>query len=376
MHSKNKVAFIDLSYQRGGTQKTFLYHILNFQEVKGYVFARKRSIFSDYTHKLLTHGFKTILTPNNTPFSPSKRLGKIKLISPSQLYLHLSLIVFLKKHLTPDIKILIGSALFSNIYAHLISKLCHLEYIAHLNDYDLISTKRLPFLKKARCIITVSQFLKDELLRYGIDNNKICVIYPPIYKLPKLLHKKNTINKTIGFIGRLTYEKGIHIFLDILEKRRDLYGIVAGELSRTEEKGEIERRLQSLIDKGRIKYIGYTKDIYEVLSSIDILIYPSVVPEGFGRTILEALMTGTPVIGSQVGAIPEVLDGIPYTAIVPPRERDFNNAIENLLSQNIIPEKIRKYALNKFPPRKSSLLLEKLLIEYLHLTNHKLGCIK
>ncbi len=368
MYSNKKVAFIDFSYQKGGTQRTLLNHILNFESVSGYIFARERSIFKEFKAELKEHGYTVFLASNNVPFERMKRLWKLKIPDFRQIYLNLSLLSFVQKRLTSETKVIVGSALFSNIYAYIIAKLNRKKFIAHLDDHDLISKKSLSIFKNADFIVTVSKFLKEEVVRMGIEDEKIKVIYPSIKRVPKMVKYENSKTPTIGFIGRITYEKGAHIFLDILKIKKNIKGVIAGEFSdsSSEYSKTLLQKMQELEREGRLLYIGYQKNIENVLSKINILIYPSLAKEGFGRTILESLYAGIPVIGSNMGAIPEVLNGIPYTISTQPNVKDFNEAVDNLLSQEIKPETIRKIALKKFPPGKSSKEYENLLLECLN----------
>ncbi|GEM_PF-4289547 len=367
MHLKNKIAFIDLSYQKGGTQKTVLYHILNFQKLEGYIFARKRSIFSKFADEIQKHGFNPILTSNDIPFTRSKRILMMKFISPKQIYLHISLLNFIRKNLHPDIRLIVGSALFSNLYAYLLSHLKGIKFIAHLDDSDLISQKKLFVVKHAKNIVVVSNFLKNKLLNMGLSEDKIHVIYPPLHNIPDIEYTHHS-TPTIGFIGRLTPEKGVHIFLEILEKRRDLHGVIAGDLPEdtAKEHMNIKHKITRLQKEGRVEYLGYTHELKDVFRKINILLYPSLAQEGFGRTIIETLSAGIPVIGSRMGAIPEVLEGIPHTVTVLPTVENFINAIDLLLSQKIKPEEIRSSTLHKFSPKKSSSKFERLLMNHLN----------
>ncbi len=45
------------------------------------------------------------------------------------------------------------------------------------------------------------------------------------------------------------------------------------------------------------------------LQAADVVIFPSLMPEAFGRVVIEAMSTGRPVIASCIGAVPEILDG-------------------------------------------------------------------
>ncbi|HHF58962.1 MAG TPA: glycosyltransferase family 1 protein, partial [Thermoplasmatales archaeon] len=60
-----------------------------------------------------------------------------------------------------------------------------------------------------------------------------------------------------------------------------------------------------------VEFLGYVpdKDLPELYRSSDLLILPSITGESFGITLLEAMASGLPVIGTNVGGIPEIIKG-------------------------------------------------------------------
>jgi glycosyltransferase involved in cell wall biosynthesis len=112
-------------------------------------------------------------------------------------------------------------------------------------------------------------------------------------------------NLKLGFIGRLSYEKGIDTLLqsyEELRKEESLELIIAGD-----------GPLRDEVENSSANYLGLlphnaVKSFYE---KIDVLVVPSISTdfwkEQFGRVIAEAVAHGVPVIGSSSGAIPEVL---------------------------------------------------------------------
>jgi len=115
----------------------------------------------------------------------------------------------------------------------------------------------------------------------------------------------------IGFIGRLVPEKGV---LDLLEAFQPLAGraylILLGE-------GPLRETIRQRAEAGgyaeRVVLTGFIpyRDIPAYLKGLDILVLPSrTTPhwkEQFGHVLAEAMLAGVPVIGSDSGAIPEVI---------------------------------------------------------------------
>ena len=67
----------------------------------------------------------------------------------------------------------------------------------------------------------------------------------------------------------------------------------------------------------RFRFLGLRDDVPEVMAAADVLVVPSI-NEGMGRVVLEAGGAGTPVVASDVGGIPEVLQDSITGVLVPP----------------------------------------------------------
>ena len=172
--------------------------------------------------------------------------------------------------------------------------------------------------KRADYIRIVSPFLYDPLDVLGIDRKKIFLIPPRCDS--KLFNKKNidpqkpkhlAQNKfNILFVGNLIFAKGVDILLEafaLIEKEYSDIGLVyvgdgeeaARLISRSSVLG-VDKKVMFL---GRIEY----NSIPSIMHYSDILILPSR-EEGVGRVILEAMAMKLPVIASNVGGIPLVIE--------------------------------------------------------------------
>lgn len=109
---------------------------------------------------------------------------------------------------------------------------------------------------------------------------------------------------TFGFIGQLAPAKGLELLLSAFSELPDasLELVIAG-------KGEpgYEKRLRTLAEGKNVRFIGVARpeDFYP---SIDALVVPSLWHEPFGRVIVEAYSYGVPVLASERGGIPEIVD--------------------------------------------------------------------
>lgn len=120
---------------------------------------------------------------------------------------------------------------------------------------------------------------------------------------------------TLGYFGRLVPEKGVDLLFDaaklLIDSGINLNIIICGS-------GNSESELRSYAEKLEInKYISWVgaikhDDIPDILIQTDVVVLPSRTVHGkwkeqFGHILIEAMAMGIPVVGSNSGAIPEVV---------------------------------------------------------------------
>lgn len=107
--------------------------------------------------------------------------------------------------------------------------------------------------------------------------------------------------------GRLTRLKGHHDFIDVIERLRekhpDIAGVVVGGIDPRHRSYASELRARG---KG-IVFTGHRSDLRDIMAVSTAVLSLSQKPESFGRTVLEALSLGVPVVGYEHGGVGEIL---------------------------------------------------------------------
>jgi len=119
--------------------------------------------------------------------------------------------------------------------------------------------------------------------------------------------------KVLTLPGRLTRLKGHHDFITLVGKLvsqgLDVVGLIVGgdDPKRPGYAKEIRERVQAEGLGERVVFTGHRHDVREIYAMSDCVLSLSSTPESFGRTVLEPLAMGRPVVGYAHGGVAEIL---------------------------------------------------------------------
>ncbi len=170
-----------------------------------------------------------------------------------------------------------------------------------------------PQIKKILCVSRMIQ----EITSKGIqDQTKLATVYSGI-DLGKFGERKGLLRKELGFsdsnflIGNssaLADHKDYFTFLDtaelVLDKESEVQFLIFGD-------GPMKKQIQEYASQkkhtDRIHFLGFRKDIPQVLPDLD-LFFISSKTEGLGTSILDAFACKVPVVATAAGGIPELVE--------------------------------------------------------------------
>jgi glycosyltransferase involved in cell wall biosynthesis len=157
-------------------------------------------------------------------------------------------------------------------------------------------------------------------------------------------NRRNDFPNAILFVGMVTPLKGIHYLINafsfIAEEFRQSRLIIIGKEENVGYADDLRQQIKTLGLENRVRFIGHQSqaELAFRMSEAAVLVLPSK-SEGLPRVIIEAMATGTPVIGSRVGGIPELIkDGVNGFLIPPGDEQALAEKLRWVLSN---PEKAR-----------------------------------
>lgn len=186
-------------------------------------------------------------------------------------------------------------------------------YTAH----NIFENKRslLRFALKGSEVIAVGDGVKKNLVDfYGIKEENVKIIYNSIEKLEKIDKPqdeflKERANKIlVGTIGRLTEQKGMDVYIsamsEIIKENKNVFAIVIGD-------GELRQDLEDLAKKlevqDNVKFLGYRKDVIELICQMDFIVLASRW-EGLPLTPIETFSVGKTIVATNIDGNNEIVE--------------------------------------------------------------------
>ena len=169
---------------------------------------------------------------------------------------------------------------------------------------------------------------------YGLQESLIPVVYNGI-DLSKCIEKNNyepTKVFTVVHIGRFMKVKNHQVLLQAFaafaEKHKNVNLQLLGEGELLDETKELAKVL-GVADK--VEFLGLQPNVYPYLNKADVFCLPSEY-EGVPMTLIEAMGTGLPIVASNVGGIPDMLENEKNALLIEPNDIAIEAGFEMLYS--------------------------------------------
>ncbi len=194
-----------------------------------------------------------------------------------------------------------------------------LNPLTMLNRYQTES-RRLKALHKYTKVICASSYMTEELLRHGVAAETVNLFVPrephaDLLASPQAIPGPGEPWK-LAFVGRMELLKGCHILIEalsLMDRQPQTIEITfvgdGREMSRLRSLAE-----RLLCARGiKFRFTGWLgrKDVSSILSTVHLLVFPSIWPEPFGLSGIEAGIHSVPAVAFDVGGVGDwLVDGI------------------------------------------------------------------
>ncbi|MBN1621170.1 MAG: glycosyltransferase [Endomicrobiales bacterium] len=329
--SEMRVMHLYTSWTAGGAEKRMIDLAFSLEEkgIKNFIGAPKDSYIFKQAQKLGIKANHLIIKGSFDPFGIFRLYDIVRKENINILHAHQGKVFWpciLMKWFNGDIKVVF----------HRRTQLAHAVYSrTHYNYADKI--------------IAISNAVAEGLIkREGVPKDKVSVIYNSLNtktfddnisedEVKELKRKYNLENKlVVGTVAAINKPKGKgHQYLiEAAEKLHDKYPQLRFLVVGT---GPLEDHFRKLAQEKGLKdtvvFTGYQEDVEKHIAAMDVFCLLSWDNEGFGQVVVEAQALGKPVIGTNVGGIPETFkNGETGMLINKEDTKDLVRALEVLLS--------------------------------------------
>jgi len=283
------------------------------------------------------------------------RLSDFSLLCPSRFFLRDNQICELCK--------------FGNLWPSVRYRCIYGSYLAStLNALATLYHRWRGYFKLIDSFVCPTLFLKKKMIESGWPPEKLHHL-PTLVDLDFFKPQSSGRQEVISYVGRIDPAKGLKVLVDAfaLLKRKDQWANlelrIAGDLG-TQEASDIVRYA---MDKGlrRDSFIGSLdrRGVADLLSNSLLSVVPSLWYDNMPNAVLESLACGTPVVGSEIGSLRELLGGGNVGALFKPGDaNDLAEKISALVSDADKRQSMSKQARIKVEQEHSGALhLDRLL---------------
>jgi glycosyltransferase involved in cell wall biosynthesis len=198
-------------------------------------------------------------------------------------------------------------------------------------------------------VTAISSFLRDRAVRLGAKADRVSII-PNGVDLNSIETKPNPVPNRIVSVARLSWEKGLDFLIKALPA-------IKKEFPKTElviiGGGPLENELKNLVGglnlSDTIKFSGNQphERALEEISKAEVFITPSLA-EGLGIVFIEAQALGVPVIGTNVGGIPDVIQNEETGILIRSKDSEaISSAIIKVFKNKDLAQKLVRNAKEK-----------------------------
>lgn len=167
--------------------------------------------------------------------------------------------------------------------------------------------------RRFNAVVVVSRPLADRLARAGVDRSRIHAV-PNAWRETKPLLKRDAARAAlgiprdgfvVGWVGRLSQEKGADVLLEALPYLSDV-PLSVSVVGSGDQQDALQVRARELGLNGRVRWHGAVSDAERVFPAFDVCVLSSRT-EGTPVVLFEAMSAEVPIVATRVGGVPDVV---------------------------------------------------------------------
>jgi glycosyltransferase involved in cell wall biosynthesis len=195
----------------------------------------------------------------------------------------------------------------------------------HLRDILKLSNKAIAHLNQCDRLIAVSQATADFHIAQGVEAERVTVIHNGVDLDRFQVRDSNSLRtelglapsaRLIGTIGQICLRKGHDLIPQVASRlpcrENQIHFVIVGKRYSTKQESidfdrAIDAGFEELGLSSHLHRLGFRRDVPRLLNEFDLLFHPAR-QEPLGRVLLEAAASGCPIVATNVGGTPEIVE--------------------------------------------------------------------
>lgn len=285
--------------------------------------------YEDYARRLLLNGGKVVTSESGARY---EHQGVGVHVAPDTIQLCLQLMQLIQEF-KPTWTLVSEDSSFMFVAAALEADPSRVVYLARTAgnlpfgpDCIAPDPTKAEILRKVAGIITVSNYMRDYMKQWGGLESKS--IYWPSYGAPPF-PRYGSFDKGYVTLVNPCSVKGLPIFMELV---RRMPGV---EFAAVPTWGANEEGQDALTQAPNITILQPQEDINKIFEQTRVLLVPSLCADALPQIVVQAMVRGIPVMGSNLGGIPEAKLGVDYVLPV----RQLNYVLKApMIYEQVVPE--------------------------------------
>jgi glycosyltransferase involved in cell wall biosynthesis len=223
----------------------------------------------------------------------------------------------------PDV-VHLGNGLRANFDAFLACWMTRTPTVCHVKGFEKYAARERWASRRTAVVVCMTEAIREYCRERGLAAPALRVVYDALDESCFAPGRDRTEVRAslgvpagapcVGIIGNVQAWKGQDVLVEAMARVVRAHPaarcLIVGGVHRAGRKyaDELRRRVAALGLEERVSFVGFRDDVPDVLQALDVVVHASVRPEPFGRVILEALALGRPVVASDAGGVPELIE--------------------------------------------------------------------
>ncbi len=230
-----------------------------------------------------------------------------------------------------EVDVVHTNTLKAHLVGGLAGRLARARVVWHVRDHissPYLPAAAVPLVRLAARILPHRIVAVSASAARTLDRGDVAVIHQGVELPDDPAERPADGAPRVGLVGRIAPWKGQDVFLaaaaTLVPEFPDAEFVLAGAPLFGEEPfaRELRRQATSLGLDGRVRFLGFQEDVWQVYRDLDVVVHASTLPEPYGNVVLEAMASRRALVAAAAGGVLELVEDGRTGLLVSPADPD------------------------------------------------------